>query len=204
MRRFQRLVLSVIILGASVLLLPGIITVLYAQSRWFSVQTIPVKPVVIVFGAGLMPDGSPTPALEDRLTAAANLYFSGKTAKLLLSGDNRAANYNEPAAMQAYALKLGVPAQAIVLDSGGYRSYDTCYRAQQVFGVQEAILVTTDFHLPRALYLCNTLGIDAVGVATGWGSSPRGPRYFYGILREFPATLAAFWELYVSPPVVQQ
>ena len=98
--------------------------------------------------------------------------------------------------MQAYALGLGMPPDAIALDDAGSRTYETCRRAYEIFGIREAILVTTDFHLPRAIFICNALGIEAVGVPAGWGSSPLGPNYYSGVVREFPATAMAFWELY--------
>ena len=121
-------------------------------------------PVAIVFGAGLWRDGTPTPVLRDRVETAANLYFDGKVEKLLMSGDNRFVNYNEPEAMRQHALTLGVPDDAIVLDYAGRRTYDTCYRARDIFGVDSAILVTQGFHLPRALFLCNMLGVEGIGV----------------------------------------
>jgi SanA protein len=135
------------------------------------------------------------PALEDRILFAANLYRNGKVQTILMSGDRRSDSYDEPAAMRTYAIKLGVPEKAIILDNAGFRTYDTCYRAKNIFHLDEAILVTTDYHLPRALFLCNSLGIDATGIASGWGSSARGPLYFLGILREIPATYTAIKEV---------
>jgi len=79
-----------------------------------------------------------------------------------MSGDNRFVEYNEPEAMRQVALSLGVPDQDIVLDYAGRRTYDSCYRAKEIFGVREAILVTQKFHLARALFLCNALGLDGV------------------------------------------
>ena len=114
----------------------------------------PAAPAAIVFGAGLWRDGSPSPVLQDRVATAADLYFSGKVKKILMSGDNRFIYYNEPGAMKKFALSLGVPEEDIVLDYAGRRTYDTCYRARAIFGLKEAILVTQSFHLPRALILC--------------------------------------------------
>ena len=90
--------------------------------------------------------------------------FAGKVEKLLLSGDNRTLDYNEPGAMRAYAISLGVPAEDIVLDYAGRRTYDTCFRAKAIFGVDQVLLVTQMFHLPRALYTCRALGIEAEGI----------------------------------------
>ncbi len=129
------------------------------------IEDVPEAPVAIVFGAAVYPGGRPSPVLADRVTAAAELYHAGKVQKLLLSGDNRTVNYNEPGAMMAYARDLGVPAAAMQPDYGGRRTYDTCYRARHIFQVKKAILVTQAFHLPRALFTCRALGIDAVGYA---------------------------------------
>jgi vancomycin permeability regulator SanA len=187
---------KVIILLGLILLLPNLVTLAMAIPRWQTVDSASPRPVAIVFGAGLNPDGSPMPALEDRILYAANLYKAGKVRIILMSGDRRSDAYDEPAAMHAYAVKLGVPEQAIILDNAGFRTYDTCYRGKRIFHVDSAILVTTDYHLPRALLLCNSLGIDSTGVASGWGSSSRGPVYYLGILREIPATYSAFIEIF--------
>jgi SanA protein len=104
--------------------------------------------------------------LRDRVDTAIDLYRAGKVQKLLMSGDNQIAEYNEPADMMAYAITQGVPAQDIQPDYGGRRTYDTCYRAKSIFQVDAAILVTQQFHLPRALFTCRALGINAQGVVS--------------------------------------
>jgi SanA protein len=128
------------------------------------------------------------------------LYFDGKVEKLLMSGDNRFLYYNEPGVMRELALSLGVPDEAIVLDYAGRRTYDTCYRVKAIFGVTEAILVTQGFHLPRALYLCNHLGVDSVGVAAEI-QPYRKSTVLYWNLRELIATAAALWDVHVAHPV---
>jgi SanA protein len=168
-----------------------------AQSRIFTKENVPVKRIAIVFGAGLSRNGNPSPELSDRVATAADLYLAGKVDKLLMSGDNRYLNYNEPGSMRRYAMQLGVPAQAIVQDYAGRRTYDTCYRAGHIFGVQEAVLVTQAYHLPRALYTCNNMGVQAIGVVANRTDSP----YILGNLRELPATLGALWEVNVSHPL---
>jgi SanA protein len=164
------------------------------------VSEVPEQRVAIVFGAGLWRDGTATPVLHDRVATAVDLYRAGKVEKILMSGDNRFVEYNEPAAMRELALALGVPDDAIVLDYAGRRTYDTCYRAKAIFGVTEAILVTQDFHLPRALYLCNRLGVDSVGVEAE-GHTFRRTSMLYWNLRELVATTAALWDVHVSRPV---
>jgi len=114
-----------------------------------------------------------------------------------MSGDNRFVQYNEPAAMQKLAVELGVPVEDIVLDYAGRRTYDTCYRAQEIFGLEEAILITNEFHLPRALYTCNALGITSVGIASD-------KRSYIGesswAAREFIASIVAWIDVSVTHP----
>ncbi len=185
--------------GALFLIVPRMVTGLYAWPRLFNLDQAPHKKVAIVFGAGLWRDGSPTPVLRDRVETAAQLYLTGKVDKLLMSGDNRSANYNEPGAMHEYARMLGVPDKDIVLDYAGHRTYDTCYRAQAIFGVEEAILVTQSFHLPRAIYTCNKLGVEAVGVPAERRLYRR-RSLFYWNTREVPATAVALWQVHISQP----
>jgi len=188
--------LAVIALG-----LPSLITGIYSQPRLYQVDNVPASRVAIVFGAGLLRDGSPTPILKDRVATAADLYFAGKVQKILMSGDNRFLYYNEPGAMMAFAVKLGVPQEDIVLDYAGRRTYDTCYRAESIFGVHEAVLVTQRYHLPRALFTCNTIGLKSVGVIADQYIS----QYRYSLpiwtLREYPAALGAMWDLFISHPL---
>ncbi len=202
-RRMLAIVLKLLtaglVLGLLALAVPRLVTGLYAWNKITPAAGAPARRVAIVFGAGLWRDGSPTPVLQDRVAAAAELYFSGKVEKLLMSGDNSYIYHNEPGAMHDYAIDLGIPEGAIVLDYAGRRTYDTCYRAKAIFGVQEAILVTQNFHLPRALYLCNHLGLPAVGVSADLRVYRRASMFYWN-LRELPATLTALWEVYITRP----
>jgi len=188
------------VLGLLVLIISRLVTGLYAHPKTYPVADVPVRRVAIVFGAGLWRDGTATPVLHDRVETAANLYFAGKVEKLLMSGDNRFTEYNEPAVMRELALSLGVPEDAIVLDYAGRRTYDTCYRAKAIFGVTRAILVTQTFHLPRAIYLCNLLGVDSVGVEADLRVY-RKSSLLYWNLRELLATVAALWDVNISHPM---
>ena len=196
------LVVSLIlaILGGIILAVSRLVTGLAARGKVYTSSEVPTHRVAIVFGAGLWRNGSPTPVLIDRVTTAANLYFAGKVEKMLLSGDNRFIDYNEPEAMRQLALSLGVPDEAIVRDYAGRRTYDTCYRAKAIFGVEEAILVTQAFHMPRALYLCNHLGVESVGVESDLRIY-RKSSVLYWELRELLATTAALWDVNVGHPV---
>jgi SanA protein len=200
MKFLRQLLLALAALGLLALVLPRLFTTVYSRSRIYTVDSAPTERVAIVFGAGLTRGGYPTAVLRDRVETAAHLYFAGKVQKLLMSGDNRSDNYNEPGAMSEYALSLGIPADAIVLDYAGRRTYDTCYRAKAVFGLNSALLVTQQFHLPRALFLCNALGIQALGVEAD------NLHYFPLLLliwniREQLATVGAFVDVYVSKPI---
>ncbi len=163
-----------------------------------AVERVPKRKVAIVFGAGYW-DGRPSTMLRDRLDAAIALYRAGKVEVLLFSGDNRFVDYNEPAVMLHYALEQGIPRSAIVLDYAGRRTYDTCYRARLIFRVEDAILVTQRYHLPRALYLC-----DAIGPASTVGfvaDSPQAPSYLPYILREFFALWRSWVDLHITHPL---
>lgn len=141
-----------------------IYAVVAARGKIYSVQTVPQHDVAIVFGAGVYPDGTPTPYLESRLITAVQLYKAGKVKALLMSGDNSTTHHNEPVVMERYAVAHGVPASKIVLDYAGYDTYDSCYRIHHLFGVDSTILVSHGYHLPRALMTCSNIGIQSVGV----------------------------------------
>jgi SanA protein len=195
--KISSLLMAISLVG---MLVTRLVTLLYARPRQFSLPDAPNGKVAIVFGAGLRRDGAPTAVLRDRVETAAQLYFDGKVDKLLMSGDNRFEYYNEPGAMRTYAIQLGVPEADIVQDFAGRSTYETCYRARDIFHVTEAILVTQGFHLPRALFTCNALGLQAVGVPADQRTYRPFSQFFWGV-RETFATLNAYWEVYVSRPL---
>lgn len=170
-----------------------------ARDTIYTSQTAPPNAVALVLGAGLWRDGSPTPVLYDRVATAVELYHNGRVKKLLLSGDNSFENYNEPAAMQQLALDLGVPPQDIVLDYAGRRTYDSCYRAREIFGVRQVTVVTQQFHLNRALYLCNALGVESVGVVADRQEYRNSWQRFWQV-REVAATARAWLDINLLKP----
>ena len=200
LKMFLRAVLLLVGSAVLVLGLARLIAVVYARLLNHGLVEIPAARVAIVLGAGLQRDGTPSPVLRDRVAAAAELYFAGKVEKLLLSGDNRFLNYNEPGAMRGYALSLGVSDDALVLDYAGRRTYDTCYRARAIFGVDKAIIVTQGFHLPRALFLCNALGVKATGFSADRRDYSRASNLYWN-MRELPATLVAILEAKFTHPL---
>ena len=167
----------------------------------YSVDSVPASKIAVVFGAGLSRSGGLSHVLRDRMDVAIALYEAGKVNKLLVSGDNRFENYDEPSAMKEYAIARGIPEQTIQPDFGGRRTYDTCYRARHIFQIDSAILVTQQFHLPRALFTCQQLGLDVVGVASDLHSY-RDAEWF--AVREVAATAQSAWDVIRKrpPPVM--
>jgi len=156
------------------------------------------RPVALVLGAGLK-SRRPNAVLADRLETAKSLYRAGKVKKLVLSGDNRAIDYNEPQAMRQYLVDAGIPEGDLILDYAGRRTYDSCYRLRDVFGQHRAVIVTQSFHLPRALYLCNKLGVDTIGVSADRG---KGVWWWSGdYLREIPASISAWLDIVFFKPL---
>ncbi|MDO4900599.1 vancomycin high temperature exclusion protein [Actinomyces sp.] len=151
-------------------------------------------PVAIVLGASVYSSGEPSPWLRYRLDVAVDLYESGRVDAILVSGDNGQATYNEPIAMHEYLVQAGIPAQAIAVDYAGFDTYATCVRARSVFGVSEAILVSQDFHEPRAVAVCRSVGVQASGVGDGRARANRST-WAYSWLRERGASVKAAWDV---------
>jgi len=159
-------------------------------------EDVPEKPVAIIFGAKVWSQG-PSHILSDRLDAGIRLYKLGKVKKLLLSGDHGRKEYDEVNAMRAYALGRGVPPEDIFLDHAGFRTYATLYRARDVFGVTAAVLITNEFHLPRAIYTGNRFGLDVVGLT----SDARTYRtWLFNDCREFLARTLAWIQINITRP----
>jgi SanA protein len=199
-RKFLWIILGVGVVGlmAVICSLPGWIGRYYHRFI-YSPDDVPSEHVAIVFGARIYPDGRLSAMLQDRVETAVRLYQAGKVQKLLLSGDNRFVAYNEPARMMDYALNRGVPAEDIQLDYAGRRTYDTCYRARAIFQLQSAVLVTQEFHLPRALFTCRNLGVDTVGVSADLRTYRR-RSIWWSRIREFPAAIIALVDVVRRQP----
>ena len=120
---------------------------------------------ILVLGCAVRPDGTPSPMLAERLQKGVELYANGAAPKLLLSGDNGQVEYNEVAAMGNYALEKGVPSQDIFLDYAGFSTYESVYRAKEIFQAEKILIVTQKYHLHRALYIAKAMGLDAWGVS---------------------------------------
>ena len=121
---------------------------------------------ILVLGASVQPDGSPSPILRDRLDVGMELYFAGVAPKVLVSGDNGEASYNEVASMKAYLVEQGVPSEDVFCDHCGFNTYDSMWRARNIFGVERVIVVTQTYHEYRALYNAQGVGMEARGVSS--------------------------------------
>lgn len=146
---------------------------------------------IIVPGAQVIGNRTPSPMLQDRLDGAVALYRAGVSSRILVSGDHREDNYNEPLVMCKYLLSQGIPDEAIFMDHFGLDTYDTVYRAIHVFGVKSAVIATQRFHLQRALFIGSKLGLDCAGYATNPRSYASTP---YFMARELGARLKALYE----------
>jgi vancomycin permeability regulator SanA len=191
-RRGSPVIWIALLLGffAAALSLPRLTLIRRYTGQIFSPGSAPSRTTAIVFGAGLRRDGTPTLVLADRVAAAAALYRHGTVQSLLLSGSTRGPSYDEAEAMRALAVDLGVDPADILLDKQGTRTLETCLRASRSFGIRSALLVTQRFHLPRALVLCEALGIEADGVQADLSRYSTRSRWFWE-LRELPASLVA-------------
>jgi SanA protein len=187
-------VLSLIVLGLTA---PKWILGWQYGRRIVAPQTAPLRDIAIVFGAGLRRDGTPTTVLADRVDTAVELFLAGKVQRILMTGSARE-GYDEPAAMADRARSLGVPAEAILVDTGGIRTYESCARAYRD-GIRSALLVSQAFHLPRALALCDSLGIESTGVPADRSPYSRRARNIWE-LREYPASFVALIESLLARP----
>ena len=138
---------------------------------------------IVVLGAGIWGD-KPSPMLEDRLLQAIDLYQNNVSSKIIMSGDHGKQDYDEVNTMKNFATDKGVPSESIFMDHAGFSSYESIYRAKEIFGAKKIVIVTQKYHLYRALYIANQLGIEAYGV----GADPR--QYVGATYRELREILA--------------
>jgi SanA protein len=203
MRRISLKTIGKAILKAAVvmtilLVTPRAISLLTAIPKFRSVESVAHYEVAIILAAEVHPNGTPSAVLRDRILTGIDLYKAGKTKTLVMSGEAP-----EPEIMRTFAIEHGVAPEDIILDDYGLRTYDTCYRAANVYELEETIVVTQLFHLPRTLLLCREMDMEVVGV-------PAQPTVFWPHqtlwwqTRETLATVLAFSDLYLRPPEVSE
>ncbi len=188
MNRYVRVgLVTILVVALSMLLVPITMRILVSPYIYDIDTGIPHSEVAIVLGASVE-DNVPSPILADRANAAIELFNDGKVSKILVTGDNASTTYDEVNPVQRYLLAAGIPAQDIFLDHAGFDTYSSMYRAKAIFDAKSAVVVTQDFHLPRALFTARELGIDAYGYNAGAAS-------IWDYLREIPASVKALLDL---------
>ncbi|MDQ0961931.1 vancomycin permeability regulator SanA [Streptomyces sp. B4I13] len=190
-RRLVQAVMAGCVLG----LLPATWLYVSTSDRIGTTAQAPSREVAVVFGAGLW-DGEPSPYLAHRLDAAAKLYRAGRIQVVLVTGDNSREDYDEPDAMRAYLTRHGVPDRRIVSDYAGFDTWDSCVRAKKIFGVDRAVLISQDFHIRRAVALCEAAGVDSYGVGV---AAKHDVTWLYGGAREVLAAGKAALDAVFEP-----
>ena len=138
---------------------------------------------IVILGAGIWGD-KPSPMLQDRLDEGIQLYLEGVAPKIIMSGDHSREEYDEVNIMKQYAVDRGVPSEDIFMDHAGFSTYESMYRAKEIFDAKNIVIVTQEYHLYRALYIANQLDMNAYGV----NADPR--KYAGQLYREFREILA--------------
>lgn len=160
---------------------------------------------ILVLGCQVKEDGKPSHMLRDRLQRGVELYQLGVADKLLMSGDHGQTDYNEVETMKRYAIDEDIDSSDIFMDHAGFSTYESIYRAKEVFGVEKMIIVTQEYHLYRALYIAEKLGVEAYGVAsdyhTYYGQSMRDLREILARNKDFITTIVKPKPTYLGEPV---
>ena len=185
----KKIIISAIIVAVIILLIALSINLYVKQSTKKQIITSKdysnLKDIdcIVVLGAKIWGD-KPSPMLEDRLLQAIELYEANVSPKIIMSGDHGTDEYDEVNTMKDYAIEKGVPSENIFMDHAGFSTYESIYRAKEIFGAKKIVIVTQKYHLYRALHIANSLGIEAYGV----GSDPR--QYVGAAYREAREILA--------------
>lgn len=138
---------------------------------------------ILVLGCQVKDDGTPSDMLKDRLTRSIEVYNLGAAPRMLMSGDHGREEYDEVGTMKDYAVEAGVPSEVIFMDHAGFSTYESMYRAKEIFQADKVIVITQEYHLYRALYIAEQLGIEAYGVASDYHTyAGQGMRDFREIL----------------------
>lgn len=184
---------ALLVLGATFVLLPSGWARLRSARRLRTVHDVPETEFALVLGAGVRTDGEPSRILRGRLVVAQDLYEAGKVRRILVSGSPESRGHSEPAVMREFLVSRGVPESDVLIDESGVDTWCSCRRAAGEFGLREITVVTSLFHLRRAVALCRRAGIDAYGV--GHDAAHDGLRRVSarGARREVLATMKAFW-----------
>ncbi|MDD2871038.1 MAG: ElyC/SanA/YdcF family protein [Candidatus Gracilibacteria bacterium] len=167
MKKITKYLLIIIIFLLIIILSINLYVISFSKDKIYSdINSIQKTKVGLVFGAKVLKNGIPSDILKDRLLVAIDAYKDKKIEKIIVSGDNSRDEYDEPTSMRDYLISNGVLKDDIYLDYAGFDTLDSLYRAREIFGVDELILFTQEFHLKRALYISSRMGIKSIGVQT--------------------------------------
>lgn len=168
-------ILSLIIIGIAFVIISNLLIINRGKSKIVSDQDMKAlnSDCILILGAGIWDDNKPSPMLTDRLNEGIRLYQEGIAPKVLVSGDHGRVEYDEVNVMKNYLIDAGIPSEDIFMDHAGFSTYESVYRAKKIFGVEKMIVVTQEYHLYRALYICEQLEVEAYG-------APSDPREYRG------------------------
>ena len=153
-------------------------------------DNVPHTQAAMVLGASVTAEGALSPILQERADEAIALYQAGKVDKILVTGDNATLTHDEVDPVGKYMVALGIPKDDIFLDHAGFDTYSSMYRARDVFDVQSVTIVSQPFHLPRAVFIAQSLGLTAYGASAGDGEL-----YLYNSVREIPSSVKAVYDI---------
>lgn len=191
--------LGCVLAVAAVVAATNAVTVLATKDRIVSAEVAASfgADAIVVLGASVYADGTPSGILQDRLDDGIALYFAGAAPKIIMSGDNSTVSYNEVKAMKDYAVAQGVPGEDVFCDHAGFSTYESMYRAKHVFGAERIVVATQTYHLYRALYAASGLGLEAVGVPSDYREYAHQLQYD---VREIPARTKDFFKTLLRVP----
>ena len=199
LRRVLDMIVAVALAIVAVFAVTNVVTIVGSKGSIVSADeaSISSADAIVVLGASVFADGTPSGILQDRLDDGIALYFAGVAPKLIMSGDNGTESYNEVRVMKQYAIAQGVPSEDIFCDHAGFSTYESMYRAKYVFGCQRIVVATQTYHLYRALWSAKSLGMQATGVPSDYHEYQKQLQYD---IREVPARTKDFFKALFRMP----
>ena len=193
------MIIAVALAIVAVFAVTNVVTIVGSKGSIVSADeaSISSADAIVVLGASVFADGTPSGILQDRLDDGIALYFAGVAPKLIMSGDNGTESYNEVRVMKQYAIAQGVPSEDIFCDHAGFSTYESMYRAKYVFGCQRIVVATQTYHLYRALWSAKSLGMQATGVPSDYHEYQKQLQYD---IREVPARTKDFFKALFRMP----
>lgn len=193
------MIVAVALAIVAVFAVTNVVTIVGSKGSIVSAEeaSISSADAIVVLGASVFADGTPSGILQDRLDDGIALYFAGVAPKLIMSGDNGTESYNEVRVMKQYAIAQGVPSEDIFCDHAGFSTYESMYRAKYVFGCQRIVVATQAYHLYRALWSAKSLGMQATGVPSDYHEYQKQLQYD---IREVPARTKDFFKALFRMP----